>query len=60
MNWREIMEIAIGVPLSLFGFYLMVRLASYAICKSIKQVFQPKEMRNEKEKEQKKTRFAQR
>ena len=33
------MTYVIGVPLGLFGFYLAVRLASYAICQSIKQVF---------------------
>lgn len=53
------MEIVIGVPLSLVSFYVLVRLASYAICKSIKQVFQPKEKRNEEKQEQKKTGFAQ-
>lgn len=54
------MELAIGIPLSLFGFYLMVRLASYAICKSIQQVFKPKEKVDEKGQKQKKTGFAQR
>lgn len=53
------MEIAIGVPLGLFSFYLMVRIASYAICKSIKQVFQPKEMKHEEKQEQKKAGLAQ-
>lgn len=52
------MEIVIGVPLGIMGFYLAVRIASYAICKSIKQVFQPKEKVNEKEQKQKKTGFA--
>lgn len=44
------MEIAFGVPLGIVGFYLAFRLASYAICQSIKQVFKPKEKRYEKEK----------
>ena len=49
MNIGEIMTYAIGIPLGLFGFYLAIRLASYAICQSIKQVFQPKEKCYEEE-----------
>lgn len=37
------MTYVIGVPLGIVGFYLVIRLASYAICQSIKQVFKPKE-----------------
>ena len=55
MNWRGIMELAIGLPLGIVGFYLAVRLASYAVCKSIKQVFQTKEKQYEKEKEKERT-----
>lgn len=33
------MEYAIGVPLSCLGIYVFTRLTSYAICKSIQQVF---------------------
>lgn len=45
------MEYAIGVPLSCLGIYVFMRLTSYAICKSIKQVFgnQTKENQNGKE-----------
>jgi hypothetical protein len=50
MNWGDIMTYVIAVPLSVVGFYLAVRIASYAICKSIHQVFKPKEKRYEKEK----------
>lgn len=38
-DWNKIMTYVIGIPLSLLGFYIFMRLASYAVCKSIKQVF---------------------
>ena len=45
------MEYAIGVPLSCIGIYVFMRLTSYAICKSIHQVFgkQTKEKKHGKE-----------
>ena len=47
------MAYVIGLPLGLVGFYLAVRLASYAICQSIKQVFHnKKEMRHGKKRQE--------
>ena len=48
-DWRDIMELVIGIPLSLIGFYAAIRLGSYAICKSIKQVFGSRKPNNTKE-----------
>jgi hypothetical protein len=38
-EWRIIMEYVIYIPFGFIGFYLAIRLASYAIFQSLKQVF---------------------
>lgn len=55
MNWRLAMEIAIGVPLSIVGFYLAMRLGSYAILMSIKQVFKTQSTKENENDEKKRS-----